>query len=194
MLKKLLTVARFILWDEMFLAWRTGAKNFDGAIQICESQRLRLAKLKFDASYDGRAIDDMESAIVARIAEYHLWAERKDPAIAAVKEAHALCPHNFSTNKLLADNYVKDGNHDLAAKHLLLCLKHPPTLHDVPKHWVRFWDALLSVVPRFRGLAAELAEGVEDLKKEDLEWLAWAKRYLAWYDANHGSGEKPTVH
>jgi hypothetical protein len=194
MLKKLLLAARIMLWDQMVLSWRIGGKNFDGAIRILEKQRLRLAKFRSGAPDDEGAIDDIESGIIGMIAECHLEAKRKDAAIAAAREAHTLSPHNFSMNKLLASNYVKHGEHDLAAKHVLLSLNHPPTSQSIPKHWVRFWDAVLSVVPRFRGLATEMAQGLEDLNKEDLEWLAWAKRYLAWYNAQPDSREVPTIH
>ena len=165
---------------QMEVARHIGRKDFDGAIRVLEGA---LGHKPTDIPF------------LEMIALCHRWSHRNDMAIAAARQALAYDANNFGAVRLLSEIYAERKEHDTAARFVRLGLEsYPEPLPPVPK--IFFWVLRLAarVFPRLTRIEEGAKRDLGDPNKDNREWYAWAKQYLAWYDTASGSPQTPTVH
>lgn len=165
---------------QMEVARHIGRKDFDGAIRVLEGS---LSHTPADIPF------------LEMIALCHRWSHRNDMAIAAAQQALAYDTNNFAAVRLLSEIYAERNEHDTAARFVRLGLEsYPEPLPPMPK--IFFWVLRLAamVSPRLARIEEGANRDLGEQNKDNREWYAWAKQYLAWYETVSGSQQTPTVH
>src|SRR5712692_1199648 len=162
------------------VARRVGRKDYDGAIHGLERA---LSGSKNDTPY------------LELIAQCHHWAGRDEMAIASAKKALDIDPMSFGAVKFLSEIHARRTEHELAAQYVRRGLENfPEPLPTMPRVFFGILRLASFAFPRVKAVEKKAKENISDPNRNNNEWYAWAKQYLAWYDQGHGGRATPTIH
>ena len=155
----------------MKIAPLIGRGDYEGAIRILEGELTGTAD---DALY------------LEMIAHWHWIAGNHEKAIETAKKALSLDPTSFDMPRILSQIYAKREEHEQAAAYVKIGLNNYPAENlQAPPAWA---FGVLKFVGKFSARWKRIEEAAnEDLKdpdKDRREWNAWAKQYVAWYEAS----------
>lgn len=171
-------IARFLKVNWR-VARRVGSQEYDSAIHILERE---LSGGPSDSPY------------LELIAQCHLWAKREDLAIEFAKKALEFESSSIEAIKVLTTIYAKRTEHELTARYVRHGLEHfPKPLPTTPEAIFGLLRVASLVFPRLKAIEERAREDISDPNRNNNEWRAWAKGYLAWYDQRQEDLTTPTI-